>query len=222
MAMTCLAICFLWLSPIFGPEQISARDQVTRAADGVKASELPLVELAREWGHPGKTALAEIRENRPDLIVEIDATLSGQPKRRVSNAEQRQRFEQILPIYPADTDRAELSLDKLKTWEVETALSGCDQPVPEGPGCALFILPADLRDGKIRAYLFYRAGSNGVVAKPLVKKGDGFESSGRVSLLHGEPLTIKNLSALHSGAAKITEQSVPVLQLGSRTLFVHN
>ncbi len=61
MAALVVLVSCLWLTPLFNAEKISANSQLARwMRGGVTVGQMPLWEMARDWGQPGRAALAEL------------------------------------------------------------------------------------------------------------------------------------------------------------------
>ncbi len=61
MALAAWAVAALWLTPILNAERISAQSQLARYLDGRTAAADLDLDALRNWGRPGRTALAELQ-----------------------------------------------------------------------------------------------------------------------------------------------------------------
>ena len=132
MALMALGVAALWLTPVLNAERISASSQVSRFAEGeISVGQLPLWELAHDWGHAGQAALETLsviaqEDGATDLAARLDV---------LAQAESRFEFERSI--------------------DAQTALAGLDAWVPQiavRPEGAIRLTPdmfADLPDFRL-------------------------------------------------------------------------
>ncbi|WP_223632568.1 DUF4153 domain-containing protein [Rhodobacter sp. TJ_12] len=84
MAFVMIGLAGLWLTPLISPEALAARAQLARFdKDRATVAQLPVWEMAHDWGRPGAAALAELRlraETAP-LLARRLAQLDAAPNR---------------------------------------------------------------------------------------------------------------------------------------------
>lgn len=99
MALIAMVVAALWLTPVLNAERISAQSQLARfETGGATPEQLPLWEMANDWGHAGQAALAALEaqaQQAPDgdLSTRLSA-LAGSETR--FDFEQRMNTESAL------------------------------------------------------------------------------------------------------------------------------
>lgn len=148
MALVVWGGAVLWLTPLAHVEALSVRSQVARFEAGtVKAAELPLYEMAHDWGRVGEAGLAKIE-------TMADAPL----KERIVAAREAKSVWQFKTVARAENDtalRAKLTnrIKILPEGEGHTSvfeamergtLMALERHCPEGtePSCAIVMLGA--------------------------------------------------------------------------------
>lgn len=62
MALAMIGLAVLWLTPLVSPEAIATRSQLARyAAGALRVTQLPLYEMAHDWGRAGAEGVAALR-----------------------------------------------------------------------------------------------------------------------------------------------------------------
>ncbi len=227
LAVACLVVALIWLTPFVVPERIAALSQSLRAIEGVPARDLPLRELAGQWGKPGQVALGQLEDVRPDLQAAISSA-KGEVALDVSNdmtadeARMRKELAAVLPVYPKQK-LPDGILDGLVWQDVRYWLMACRKSVADGPGCALVL--GDWGSDPTGLVLL-RDTEHFVSALAVsVQKGKVTLDAGKVGNLGGRDpkrLSLSDLEALHQGKFEIAPVAVPSLKIGDHSLFVHN
>lgn len=151
MALVVIGISALWLTPVLNAERISTESQIARYENGtIPAEDLPLYEMANDWGRAGKAGLAELaamegREDAAQLTQLIEKARSAryreEYRRDVTRADRPERLDRLaasLPIRPEGATLGRAALDGLDEYFVDRILQACDRSLPDGrPGCVL-------------------------------------------------------------------------------------
>ncbi|KUF12166.1 DUF4153 domain-containing protein [Pseudoponticoccus marisrubri] len=227
MALATLAVCVIWLTPLFVPERISAEDQAQRALAGLPARALALDELAGDWGLAGQAAQERIAAARPELADPETRRLARGSAAPAPSSSQRARLLAILPVYPGDMTLGGDALRELGDVQIANLLRACDNRLSEGPGCALYFARFLPGDPQARGLVFRRVAPDQVEVGAVTLRNGRLLSGGTVAGLGGEPgpawrLRDAHLAALHRGEAVLEPRELQVLRLGDRSLFAHN
>ncbi|MBV2358480.1 DUF4153 domain-containing protein [Thalassococcus sp. CAU 1522] len=226
IALVSVAVCLVWLSPLFVPERIAAQDQLARAQRGVPAEILPLRELAWDWGHPGRAALAELEALRPDLAARIALAREADPGRIADAApDDRAALRDAVPVYPAGAVLPDTAWDGLTPFLAADLRRACANVIPEGPGCAVYVGRFTPGAGADEALLFQRFGPDYVQVQSLSLEDGrlalrGFAGGFGVAVDGGLPDAA--LAALHRGEARLAPSDAQVLRLGDMAIFPRN
>ncbi|MBV1867392.1 MAG: DUF4153 domain-containing protein [Marinosulfonomonas sp.] len=147
MALAMVGVAALWLTPLLNPQRISTASQMARFQDGqIAASDLDLWEIGREWGKPGKAALAVLAAYGgpdADALEERLEALDGSSnewnfKNDPGNQSTREQqdiaaLKETLPIRP---DGHSLPDGVDVSDKAASILQGCKQQTPAGnPAC---------------------------------------------------------------------------------------
>lgn len=229
MAVGIVAVAALWLTPVINAERLSAKNQVARFAAGeTPVAALDLWSIGRDWGKPGKTALAELRAmtDHPEhavLMERLDA---------LSRAESRYAFANALP---ADPERAARLSERLRAAPDGRALpdgfvarlapatqawadESCARALADGsPGCT--VLFADLVPawaGEEALLFLDNPGRMGLRVRLLQAAPGGYRDAGD-PLLYGARLADMDpdvlIPALRAGAFSIGTPDIPALRI---------
>ena len=200
MALALIAIAVAWLTPMFNAEAIAARSQLARVAAGtISAEDLPLWELAHDWGKPGQAALADVRAGAvapgQDALAARLALLDASAN--------RWQFEQSLqapdatlaragevPVLPTGVPMPDGLWQVLERGDREAVLDGCARTTPGGHAGCLLVL-ADLVSvwpGDEAIFLF-GSGSVALVgaAQSYRQDAGGWQAAGDLRLLGDAP-----------------------------------
>ncbi|MBO9468309.1 DUF4153 domain-containing protein [Tropicibacter sp. R15_0] len=222
LALASLVVAFIWLTPLVVPERIASMSQAMRALRGEAGINLPLRELARDWGKPGQRVLEQIAQLRPDLRHAIGLArpeVKGGPDRPIVD---RARLARVMPVLP-DQDLADEIWEALPEDEARLWLRACEYKLDGFPGCALILGPRV--DGTASGLVLLRDLGGSVLAKAISLENNRLQVEGEVILPQGKvgaQLTLLDLVAVQSGAVSISEQSQQVFRLNGRAIFVHN
>ncbi|SNR64603.1 DUF4153 domain-containing protein [Puniceibacterium sediminis] len=221
LALMTLCITVIWLSPALVPERISANNQLARYRAGILlAKDLPLQEMARQWGVAGTNALGQIREDKT-LAERITALEAEVP---LTAADLRATVALQMPVLGANalsvSQLTDIGEDTLAQWH-----QSCDRPVTGGPGCAL-------------VFGDYLPGQNGHTALLLLNTGAGVVTVSGLRLVEGKlqfwgyamdlmqgaayDLPLSFLESVHAGTARIAPPEINALIVGEHAVFPHN
>lgn len=155
MALAVIGLGGLWLTPLISPEAIAARSQLARFDSGALAPEqLPLWEMAHDWGRAGERAVAGLRERAAApgsealaaRLAALDAATSRWDMidpRRDGLAARLAALRAGLVVRPEGKVAPEALLERISEQMSEAALANCARPTAAGnPGCVLVL--ADL------------------------------------------------------------------------------
>ncbi|MDJ0821904.1 MAG: DUF4153 domain-containing protein [Paracoccaceae bacterium] len=223
MALASLVICLVWLTPLMVPERITAQDQLARALTGLPADDLPLREMARDWGADGVEALQAVEAARPDLQSQIALAREGrQPVLPAAEAEAQ--IAQSLPVYPKDVVLPPDAFDAFVPATLQNWQLACDQALPEGPGCALYLGQFDPATDELEGVLFLRVSQDRVQTQAVVLRDGKLRYEGRMALMNGSDFDLPDdvLAALHAGQGLLEPTERRVLKLRDREIFPYN
>lgn len=155
MALAVIALGVLWLSPLISPEALATRSQLARYAQGsLPAAQVPLWEMAHDWGNAGRRGLERLREEaqRPEQVAlaERFAALERAKNRwdmtapeEIDLAARAKALAEVLRVLPEGAVLPEALGQALVRQFDSAEFEACAQKTPAGnPGCVLVL--ADL------------------------------------------------------------------------------
>lgn len=224
MALLVLALCALWLSPVFVPERIAAQSQLARFEAGrTAAGDLPLQELSGGWGKAGLAVLAEL-EADPGLAQRIAAAraLRAAPSRALDAAALRAALGGLLVV------QGGVLTDGMLDGVGETELAGwydaCQRAVTGGPGCVLVLGRFAPGEAVTRGLLFLNRGdrvdSQALVLREGVLLNEGYVVDASPGSAFGLPVAV--LEALHRGEGRVAPAGMQTLQIEGHAFFPEN
>uniref|UniRef100_UPI00356A1102 hypothetical protein n=1 Tax=Phaeovulum sp. TaxID=2934796 RepID=UPI00356A1102 len=229
MAVVMIGLAALWLTPAINPEAIAARSQMARVAAGAMLPEdLPLWQLAHEWGHPGQAALAELRARADQPKQEVLAArllaLDTAPNRWQYEASFEAPDPTLaraaeVPVLPQGGTMPDALWRALDTDARAAVLETCTRTTPEGhPGCLLVL--ADLVavwPGDEAVFLF----GAGPVALPGAPQSyrqasDGWQEAGDLRLLGDAPgvAAAGAIDRLYADGVRLVPSGIFALDIG--------
>ncbi|MGR3455118.1 hypothetical protein [Pseudooceanicola sp.] len=151
MALVAIGVSALWLTPVLHAERIATQSQIARYTAGLMpASDLPLYEMAHEWGRAGQYGLARLaameeRAEHERLLAMIDrarnARYSEEYRRGIERQDRPEKLAQLaesLPVRPGDARIDTALLEGLDDYGLERWQQACNRSLPGGrPGCVL-------------------------------------------------------------------------------------
>jgi predicted DNA-binding WGR domain protein len=126
---------------------------VARYADGkVGVEDVPVFEMAREWGRPGRAGAERLRRmtetpNHDALLTRLDAAEKARTRRDFGRNEATQNHAQtlaelrdLLPVVGAGAPLPETAFDGLSRFQLEEWRDACKRDAGDGqPGCVLVL-----------------------------------------------------------------------------------
>jgi hypothetical protein len=225
MALGIVVVSVLWLSPVLVPERIAAQSQLARyETKAMPVEDLPVEEMARDWGRAGVAALAEI-EADPAVQARIADARRRQEEGRVGleGAPLRAHLADLLPVQGGTLRPdmlAALSDAELQDWD-----RACARPVEGGPGCLLVLAEFAPGEAVTRGILFLNQAGGSVNTQAFaVRDGvllsEGYVVDGAPGSAFGIPVSV--LEALHRGAGRVAPAGMLTLQVDGRVFFPEN
>ncbi|MDD9717009.1 DUF4153 domain-containing protein [Dinoroseobacter sp. PD6] len=128
-ALIGIALAAASLSPLLNPQRIAAQSQLALFSAGqTDATQLPVRDMARDWGVAGQAALETLRAQADrDLQILLDDALreSATPVALETPEEQRAALARLLPLMPAGASWPEPLWDALDADQIATWLAAC-------------------------------------------------------------------------------------------------
>lgn len=197
MALGVIALGVLWLSPLISPEALATRSQLARYAQGrLPAAQVPLWELAHDWGNAGRRGLARLRDEaqRPEqaALAARFATLERAKSRwdmtapeEIDLAARAKALGEVLRVLPEGTALPEALGQALVRHLGAAEFEACGQKTPAGnPGCVLVLADLAPQVAGVEAVLL-RAASSGEGFSAWVMREAGWQRAN--GLLLGAP-----------------------------------
>lgn len=230
MALVALAIGVLWLTPLLSAERIAVRSQLARYEAGkISAEELPVWELAHEWGRAGADALEQLRrsaaapgqEALEQRIAQLDgAKLRGDMGESASAVDARAAaLRPVIRVVPEGEVLPEPLLEAIARMADADWAEGCVRMTAAGnPGCVVILAdfgPAVpgrdallLRESGFETVLaFHETGARWMLARPVFLGPSGAPAGGALidALIKGNGATEPaQIQALPLGARQVT------------------
>ncbi|UWR61586.1 DUF4153 domain-containing protein [Phaeobacter inhibens] len=205
LALMTGATLALALTPLVDAGRIAGNNQVARVLAGeTKAEELPLWQMAHDWGQGGLDALARLDAHAEetgdkDLSKRLQSARSAATRWQMTTDvvdvtdDQRKELIELLPVRPAGALVTADDFRGLKRYQLLRWIRGCKQLLPDGnAGCVLIrgALGATSDETADFALLFFREGRDGAQLESLALRfgPDGADMLGRVILERGTPV----------------------------------
>lgn len=236
MAGVTIALSILWLTPVFDALRISSKDQVRRFEQGqTTQTQLPLWEMAHDWGKPGHDALEALAEHARDAgdtafeariskAHGADSPFQFDLKTTTEAApELAQRLAEIMPVLPQGAALEADDLRGLTDFDLRRWLAGCNRSLIDGrPGCVLVrgdFSPSLSADQQGIVVFLNR--NDGVSASFLKQSSEGVPASGFVfDAMSGTEveLSMAQFLDLISGQFNIGPSGIQGLHIDGRVL----
>lgn len=170
MALALIAVAVLWQTPIINMEKIATQNQVARFEAGkTTVGQLPLRQMWRKWGHPGKAGIVALEamkthDKYAELMVEID-TARNNKARRDMNAKQREEqakknreeLRDLMEVRPKNVTLPEGAFDSVSRSRTREWLNGCKRLLADGrAGCVMVIGDFDPNIQAPHGIVFFR------------------------------------------------------------------
>lgn len=241
MALLSLGVAAVWLTPILHAERISAQGQLGRYISGEATPEqLPLWELATNWGRAGQAVFAQLQgladdRSDTDLATRLAAVGTADSRyafeRDVQNQRAQAQLGDLVPLIAIRPEGAVALREEMFAQVPEYWLSrwrdGCARPTPQEPGCVLILGPflpelAAQRQGILLFQADARVaashlvfGENGVIQDRIRQLYDG--ATGNWSDFPPDAI-----SQALDGAFAIVPSGISALQIGDARLVPGN
>ena len=227
MAGGILVLAVLWLSPLISPEAIAVRSQLARFEAGrVTVAQLPLWEMAHDWGRAGQRGLERLQARAEDdaaLAARLQSLATAEGRWQFDHAAEAggaalDRLHAAVTLWPAGSVWPEGLAETLARDLRAPDLGGCAAAQGGGTGrCALVL--ADLlpqNPGPEAVFLneneYFR--NEGVQVLRRLDRGE-WVLGGRIVLGGEENVSIAEMiAALRAGGAEIAPVTLQMLQLG--------
>ncbi|MGR3321430.1 MAG: DUF4153 domain-containing protein [Pseudooceanicola sp.] len=145
MALALVAVAAVWLTPLLNAERISSRSQVVRYADGTTSPEqMPLYELAHDWGRAGQAGLARLEAMEDEALSALILSARSADNRYVFDRHTRavqtpdhlEVIAERLRLLPADAEFPVAELAGLEPEMLRAWAEACENTLPDGTsGC---------------------------------------------------------------------------------------
>ena len=234
MALATLVISALWLTPLLNPERLSTASQISRAQAGAAHEDLPLWEMAHEWGIAGQRGLNRLEAaakaaGNEDMLAQISHARLA-PSRwdyfERHASDDTTSLDGVVPLRPEGSTLPPGALDGLDPEERRRIREACSRRLTGGhPGCVIVIAPFEPTETADRAIGFYATAEDAarLVAYRL--------HEGRL-IVQGSPRDIRAGNYPYASSTVIREilagefRLVPaprtVLEVGGMQLFPEN
>lgn len=234
LALCVIAVGAAWMTPILHAERISARSQVKRFEAGeANAGQLPLWEMAHEWGNAGQAGLDRLEQADTDgtLTPMIAAAREAETKyslnalqNAVLGGEQAKVLTDILPVRPMGSVIEADELADLYPALLERWTAACEEILPDGePACVLIVAQFDQSED--RQAVFLSEGQSGVNVE-WVPLGDGKDQWARnmydLTQKRWSDLPDGTVARVQAGDFSIAPSSLKSLFIGSAELIPDN
>ncbi|WP_281966665.1 DUF4153 domain-containing protein [Roseovarius nanhaiticus] len=226
MAVLTLALAAAWLTPILNAERMAARSQLARAEAGTPPKDLPLWELANDWGKAGKLALSRIEDmaaDDPDLQSRIAAARRSDSRWSYEAQGGLTRIDGLVPLRPEGRSLPPGALDTLHEGDRRLIAEGCARRAPGGhPGCVLVIAPFEPGAGAEQAIGFFMTSPTTVVLRSFTLGEDTIETAGYPSDLAGGGYVASGpevITEILEGRFDIVPAARQVLEVDGMRLF---
>ena len=201
MALAVIGASALWMTPLLNAYRIATASQIGRFESGrATLDQLPLWELAHDWGKAGQAGLArlEAMTGHPDHaeLVQRIATVRTranpfQYEQAIAGRSAPHRAVELAALMAVRPEGAALAPEvfaDLPSFRLDQWLEGCQRPLPDGrPGCVLvrgafapvgaaelqgIVLHLDAAGGARANFLLLREGAPPVVREVYDPVGD--------------------------------------------------
>ncbi len=226
LALLCAATCLVWISPLLKAETLSARSQLDRGLAGADIDQLPIAQLAHDWGTAGKDALTQLKQAKPEMVAAIDRAAERNNDQATVTQSDLATIAAAIPVYPLGDPLPPASFSELSAFVVTQWIASCENALPSGdPGCALYLAAFTDSGEAEQALLFIRSSSGNFSTRALRLRAGKLVFAGDVVTRGGfgaRNITEADLQALHDGAAKMVTPDWKVLRLGEHEIFPNN
>lgn len=236
MALSLIAIGFLWITPVLNVQALSTASQMARFEKGeTSVEDLDLWALGREWGRPGERAVERLRtmdhaekDRLDERLVALDNAVSRYTFRTETNpvqaADDLARVLQLMPVFPDGATLPENMFDDMIAGRAEDWRKACERTTPAGnPGCAVLVFDFVLTHAGAEAMVLRMISEDRVVGDGLLSPeiGNGWRWRKTQSLAGEDPLaTPETIDALHEDRFEIKPAGIKALEIGGTSIFI--
>lgn len=231
MAVASFALCLLWLSPLFHPEDISARDQARLMARADTLDPTALRAMGRAWGKAGQNALDDLERARPDWSETIEEARAGTliggtatsqaEQNKTTRADLAKAIRLVGPDLAEDAVLEPQALEQIPPYVLDPIHTACTNR--ERLRCVM-VLTDGPQDGS--ALLFWPNTASAEMSHFSWSEGRLGQSPDSQALVLGVPrgqsLPLSVLAALQRGTPEVGQTNIPVLRIGETEIFVNN
>lgn len=234
MALVLIALSALWLTPLISPERIAVRSQMARFEAGqLPVGDLPLWELAHDWGTAGAHAVAGLRQRaqgagQEDLaarLVQLD-TAEGSWEMRPAQAAAPDRdaiaaARKAFLVAPQGAALPDGLFDNVGARILQGWLQACEKPTPAAHAGCLVVLADMLPDaaGEEAVILLNHRQLRALSGAPVLLNGPaGWQQSAFTRALSGAEISAGDLidSILREGFS-VLPSGINALDVGGHS-----
>lgn len=185
MALSVIGVSGLWMTPALNAFRISVASQEVRYETGAATlDQLPLWQMAHEWGRAGQAGLDRLAAlpGQDELAARIALVHTAQNAFHFEQAledrsapDRAASLVSVLAIRPEGTRIDPEVFGRLPRYRLRQIAEGCNRQLPDGrPGCALVLGAfAPAQDAPLQGMLFFLDASGETVANHLIVRADG-------------------------------------------------
>ncbi|OWU82896.1 hypothetical protein ATO6_21585 [Oceanicola sp. 22II-s10i] len=238
MALATVGVALLWMTPLFGPERISARDQVARVLDGrTPAAEAPVWELMNDWGRAGTAGLARLAaaEDHPEsetlarMIEEARAARTRSDflyAMRDSGADEMiERLTRRLAVRPEGAAIPPGLLREVPARQLAQWASGCERSLPDGRPACVALVDRFLPDGgEVQILILSSLSGDRAQAHYVFRRDDRVDVRMPRDMADPGWLDLRgaDIAAILDGATSFEPVTIRALRLGDRLIVPDN
>jgi len=229
MALALIGLAALWLTPAINPEAIAVRSQMARVVAGlVSPEELPLWQMAHEWGRPGQAALAELRTRAAEpehevLAARLLALDAAQSRWQYENSfdapDPTLARAPEVPVLPQGRVVPDALWRALDDGARASVLETCARSTPEGhPGCLLVLADLVAAWPGDEAVFLFGAGPIALpgAAQSYRQASEGWQAAGDLRLLGDAPGVAAPgaIDRLYADGVNLVPSGISALDIG--------
>ena len=183
LALALIAIAALWMTPLLHAEKISTSSQIARFQSGqVKAAQLPLWEMDKEWGKAGQRGLTRLEDMDSDgaLAPMIAAARDADSKYALENLQnvtlgqdRAQALIDVMPVRPEGESVQASDLSAVHVTVLDRWYQACTAPSSgQAASCVLVFGNLDPSGGRQAVFFAQADGQSAFVELVSLGQGD--------------------------------------------------